>query len=548
MRYGFWIATVCTLTWMLSACGGDGGGGTTPGGTTVQSFTASETEGDAPLATEFRWEISSPDNAVACSLNVDGDGEAEYEIENCLSTTTQAHTYAAAGTYTASLVVTDAAGGSVTETTRIVVAEPGGGGGTDGGGTGGETISVRVASDVSWAAFQDGDGIWTPLEIGETAELSVSGEAFGLAYVCEEEEGNTLTNLFYTTVSAFENVSANFPFSRLECSEAVPGPPPYLTLSGAVGGVAMDEGGNVSFGTSGDIFYNESEESKLSYTLDTVLAGRADLVATTGPILFSTPDGPPTRGIIQRGLEVSADTMRDLDFNAEGVALESNQVEVTNLNILDNSFSGNVFFLSEGGTTHAGLANTDASEELSGGSLSFDYASFPAPRPGDRYGVKVVVRPEGDETGCERTSNQVLETSQDVSVALLECFEIGVDVTTTTPYVRPAATVSEIVDVSAATSGRYVYSQLENLLDVSVSFLGNERTDAFTTYQLPDFSATQGWDNAWGLSTGETVRYAATFSFGADIFETFGDTGDGLNETFSEAEGDTVTVRGTVTP
>ena len=419
----------------------------------------------------------------------------------------------------------------------------GGPGGETGGDTGGETpvgevnLRIDVAGEVSWAAFQDGDGDWRSVEPGETAELNVTDAAgrFGLVSVCEGEGGDTSVNVFYATLESYEQ-APGFP-SSLTCSEAIPSPPPDLTLSGAVTGIETGEGGNVSFGLANDVFYNDSGEPKLSYILDTVVAGSADLVATNGPVRSSAPDGPPTRAIVQRGEQVSADATRDLDFAAQGFDLEQRTVEVTNLNPLDAGYTGTVTLLSEGGTEHPALANTDPEDVLDGEtSLSFAYAGLPANegRSGDRYRANIELRPAGDETGCTRISTRVTATPEDITIDPPACFEVDVVVIDTEPYVRPDATLRDSVDVTAATSSSYTYGQLESLISTSAAFFGNERAREATAYQVPDFSSVDGWDNAWGLTTAGEIRYAATFEFADDP------AADG------PTEGDSVEVRGTV--
>ncbi|MER3444757.1 MAG: hypothetical protein C4333_11875, partial [Meiothermus sp.] len=75
---------------------------------TIDSFSRIPASGPAPLQVTFSWSISDPDgNALTCKLDVDNNGTFEYTLNNCTSSSSQQHTYNAAGTYTARLVVSD---------------------------------------------------------------------------------------------------------------------------------------------------------------------------------------------------------------------------------------------------------------------------------------------------------------------------------------------------------------------------------------------------------------------------------------------------------
>ena len=90
----------------------------------VESFEPIPPSGTAPLAVTFSWKASDPDRApLTCTLHP-GDGPEPYEIPDCEATTTQPHTYTTAGTYTATLTVTDAAGQTSETTVQVTVLQP----------------------------------------------------------------------------------------------------------------------------------------------------------------------------------------------------------------------------------------------------------------------------------------------------------------------------------------------------------------------------------------------------------------------------------------
>lgn len=83
----------------------------------LSNFRAQPAFGEPPLATTFRWDISDPDSDVlTCKLDINNNGTFEYTLPACTSNSSQAHTYAAAGLYTALLQVEDPNGGKATAT------------------------------------------------------------------------------------------------------------------------------------------------------------------------------------------------------------------------------------------------------------------------------------------------------------------------------------------------------------------------------------------------------------------------------------------------
>jgi len=77
--------------------------------------------GDGTLEVSFEWTASdSNGDTLTCTLDVDGDGAADYTIQDCAANSQQ-HAFTEAGTYMATLTVTDGKGGTVSATTTVVV-------------------------------------------------------------------------------------------------------------------------------------------------------------------------------------------------------------------------------------------------------------------------------------------------------------------------------------------------------------------------------------------------------------------------------------------
>ncbi len=86
----------------------------------ISSFTATAI---SDMSIKFSWNISDADSdTLACSLDINNDGSADYTIENCTSNSVQNHNFLEFGDFTAKLIVTDTKKASVfaTQTLSIV--------------------------------------------------------------------------------------------------------------------------------------------------------------------------------------------------------------------------------------------------------------------------------------------------------------------------------------------------------------------------------------------------------------------------------------------
>ena len=130
---------------------GGGGGGNAP--PKVDSFTAAPNSVTTGQAVTFSWSVSDPEGgALSCTLDVDGNGTADYTFSNCKTTTSQTHSYAAAGSYQAKLTVNDSSNASASAQVAVTVS---GGGGGSGGGSGAVTLESRVAASTDDAEEKD---------------------------------------------------------------------------------------------------------------------------------------------------------------------------------------------------------------------------------------------------------------------------------------------------------------------------------------------------------------------------------------------------------
>ena len=111
----------------LAACGGSGGGDDGGGDNqkppVVNSFQAAPNAADIDTPVTFSWDVSDANgDTLTCTLDVDGDGTADHTISDCANTASQAHTYTAAGSYSATLSVSDGNGGKADRTVTVTIS------------------------------------------------------------------------------------------------------------------------------------------------------------------------------------------------------------------------------------------------------------------------------------------------------------------------------------------------------------------------------------------------------------------------------------------
>lgn len=88
----------------------------------ISSFTDSPTVADPTIPVTFNWTVSDPANqSVSCKLDVNSDGNAEYNFPDCVAVTSQEQLYSIPGNYTATLTATDSDNNSVSATVPVVI-------------------------------------------------------------------------------------------------------------------------------------------------------------------------------------------------------------------------------------------------------------------------------------------------------------------------------------------------------------------------------------------------------------------------------------------
>jgi len=108
---------------LLTACGGgngDGDGGATNTAPTVSNLTAASNPTDRGVPVTVSWSVADADgDTLTCGLDIDGDSNDDYSISDCANTTSQAHTFPLAGSYSVQLSVNDGNGGTAQERVSV---------------------------------------------------------------------------------------------------------------------------------------------------------------------------------------------------------------------------------------------------------------------------------------------------------------------------------------------------------------------------------------------------------------------------------------------
>jgi PKD repeat protein len=154
------IVVIGGLSLTLVACGGGGGGGSGDGGGSgntrpTASFNATPTSGTAPLQVAFDGSASTdPDGSISSYQWTFGDGSSGTGAN------TQ-HTYASAGSYSATLTVTDNKGATGTASRSIAVSQP----------TGSVAVSAKDSSGIAVP------GVLVSVAVGGTTKTGTTGAA-----------------------------------------------------------------------------------------------------------------------------------------------------------------------------------------------------------------------------------------------------------------------------------------------------------------------------------------------------------------------------------
>jgi hypothetical protein len=89
----------------------------------IASFTATPSAATVGDPIVFSWEVSDPnDDDVTCTLDIRGDGSADFFIDDCMHTSSLSYAYTIGGTYIPKLTASDGEGGFAEASTTVSIS------------------------------------------------------------------------------------------------------------------------------------------------------------------------------------------------------------------------------------------------------------------------------------------------------------------------------------------------------------------------------------------------------------------------------------------
>lgn len=369
---------------------------------------------------------------------------------------------------------------------------------TEAGGGGGVQASWTFCTDVpDWFAVRDGtSGDWMQVEVtnGNTFEFEVSSDVAGVAYVQDGQVGSDL-NVHLLGVDEIPTVGASF------CAEAGP-----RTVDVTVEDLGADQMASLVLGSSVATILGAAGNTG---TFEQVPEGTVDLFGARADVDQTTGAQMVDRLYLERGLDPADGSSVTVDFaGANSFDPQSATATIQNLNGELASLS--LGYMTPDMSSFLGVASFG---ELSD-SETRDLPLVPAAQQegDDLHTLFLSAVPDLQDPDRSRmvisffagTDDQQIELGPDVS-------EPTITTAATTPYAQPrveAMTQAEYdrywlttFDQDMATANLFVTDEYQEGDDLDVTF--------------PDLSSAAGWDNAWGLQTGETTDVSFT-AFGWD--------------------------------
>lgn len=418
---------------------------------------------------------SSPDGlGVTFDPATTTESTATLQVSAASDLTPQDYTVTATGT---------GGGNEVTATVTVTVTES-----TSGSGN----VSVQFCEEVGipvWVAYQDGADPWMRATEGETNQytFNITAARGGLAYVTVAN-GDASVTVYYGSQAELIAFGGN------TCPDGTA----TKTLTGSFAGVATGETASVSVG--GGVALVTGGAGSLDFTVTDVQDGPTDLLAALTAFESDGMSGfdlSAKKAIIRRGVNYPAGSaIPTLDFGSEGFVPVRFNLTLTNTGAGEFASAFTIFLTAM------------ASGTLFSNPLDATYY-FGVPESEQAEGDLHIVTAFSTEDPTTppyrtRTVARYLKVPVDLTIDMgpqISAVTVGVDATT--PYVRPRVTFA-----TQAEYGRFWTAGFNATSGNEANILMFEGYAPGATFDqaVPDFSAVDGWDNAWGL-TQEEIEY-----------------------------------------
>lgn len=344
-----------------------------------------------------------------------------------------------------------------------------------------------------WFAYQASADSWTvitPDAAGTYTFLATDQTA--IAFV-RQDGSDYRTDVIFTSKSVLEGLSG---LACLEESGSKQVNGSVLGLSGAQLGLV---------GMSFSSVYLTADQT--SFTLTQLVDRPLDLIASRVDVTGGEQHANKT--VIRRAQSlVSGVTMAPVDFNGEGAIPESKTATVSGVGVSDDAFLVNNFF-SQLETSHTLSFVDGISNEL------VPFAAIPASdlAAGDYHDLFVIAAaPNASVRGVERYFRTLVDEELSLGPMLSDP---TITVVSSSPNVSLRTRIAGQVEYSTIITSDFHQQTPFSNIDVSMSVTANYfgATPIEWNLSLPNFAGVPGWQNSWGLRSGN-IEWTVTGYFG----------------------------------
>ena len=367
------------------------------------------------------------------------------------------------------------------------------------GGSGNTTYRF-CQTQVLFAAYQDGNGPWTALNItNSTVSFNIASGRGGIAYVTSPNAGQYQTVYLHGTQADLNNGAVN-----------CPAPPTTKTVNATVANVGATEYAYVGLGTA----LQTTTGAQPNLAIQGVRNGVTDLVATRVTSTFTGAAGTQVanKAIIRRGIDPAANsTLPVLDFNAA----EAFNPVMRNLTV--NNLGADQLIVTQSFTTAAGGISALYSQAPGDNLVTRQIPTIPNTQAGDLHLISLLAGTL--PFSSSRALAGYFTASADRTFTLgPQLSAVTVTTAATSPNARLRAQYTLQSEYDDGVTINYSQGTGATHRFVIISFTGGYLGSATTLdHTQGDLTGLTGWNNTWGLSSGLTTQWVLVGVSGTGI-------------------------------
>lgn len=390
--------------------------------------------------------------------------------------------------------------------------------GGDDGGSAPKIIDVNtvnsagVPANVTWAAWQDGAGVWTQLLPKTTGvyEFTPTGARYGVVLVCSDGATDIQGQLYYRTTAT----------TRIDMTAGAGCAPAASPSTYTFGGTMTNLPGAATYrvsGTGTGFGYGalNINGSSASYSVGTFRVGSMEDIA----VGVSDGAGAPTPNILKmllvRGQAFNGNVVRDIDWSTEGFVPDATYT-ATVTNAINAGAKIYVSYATANAPSH-GMPLMKGAANLASGTLTQEFSSIPA---GEALATDNYMLYAYDGAGIASV-RRFFHDAANVTTAMPSPPAATFGIAATTPYIQPRYTFPEATSVQSYSArwDHFVgkFDRRAYNIDIDPAWLSG--TAPFV-YDFPDLSGVTGWQTAWGVPS-NVAAGAVTTGFAATTKTTF---------------------------